>query len=76
MGLGIREKAWPTWHERENPELPRQVVEEGIKGSEKLMCQGGHGMKGHESVQSPRFYGAREERMDEKHLQQLKGDFC
>ena len=23
-------KAWPTWHERENPELARQVVEEGI----------------------------------------------
>jgi len=22
-------KAWPTWHERENPELLRQVVEEG-----------------------------------------------
>ena len=30
-------------------------------------------MKGQESVQSPRFYGAREERTDEKHLQQLQG---
>ena len=40
------------------------------------MCQGGHGMKGQESVQSTRLYVAREERMDEKHLQQLKGDFC
>ena len=40
------------------------------------MCQGGHGMKGQESVQSTRLYGAREERMDEKHLQQLKVDFC
>ena len=40
------------------------------------MCQGGHGMKGQESVQSPRFYGAREERTDEKHLQQRQGDFC
>ena len=28
-------KAWPTQHERESPELPRQVVEEGIQGSEK-----------------------------------------
>ena len=28
-------KAWPTQHERESPEIPRQVVEEGIQGSEK-----------------------------------------
>jgi len=28
-------KAWPIGHERENPELPRQVVEEAIQGSEK-----------------------------------------
>ena len=40
------------------------------------MCQGGHGMKGQESVQSTRLYVAREERKDEKHLQQLKVDFC
>ena len=40
-------------------------------------------MKGQESVQSTSFmgkpdglYGAREESMDEKHLQQLKVDFC
>ena len=45
-------KAWPTWHERESPELPRQVEEEGIQGSEKWICQGRHGMKGQESVQS------------------------
>ena len=69
-------KAWPTQHERENPELPRQVVEEGIQGSEKLICQGGHSVKGQESVQSTSFmgkpdghYGAQEESVDEKHLQ-------
>ena len=40
-------------------------------------------MKGQESVQSTRsmgkpdgLYGAREESTDEKHLQQLKVDFC
>ena len=40
-------------------------------------------MKGQESVQSTssmgqhdELYGAREESVDEKHLQQLKVDFC
>lgn len=76
MGLGIWEKAWPTWHEEKIQSFEAEWAEEGIKGSE-MNARSGHGMKrSREKVCSPPSSTGPKRKTDESISNSSRSDFC